>query len=98
MVSDLPEGYRWAREDEVDREDAIVVKLTVSANGNFYTQDEADIAVPLTVDDSLERENKFFQSYTDRGINPFKPYEPTVEDMLDEADFQDELWRSGYYQ
>jgi hypothetical protein len=42
-----PEGYRWAREDEIDRPDAIMVPLTVDSNGTPYTGDEADIAVPI---------------------------------------------------
>lgn len=40
--NDLPAGYRWAREDEMDREDAIVVPRT-----GQYTQGEADLAVPV---------------------------------------------------
>ncbi|HUG50146.1 MAG TPA: hypothetical protein VLZ78_04030 [Terrimesophilobacter sp.] len=42
-----PKGYRWAREDEIDRPDAIVVPLTVDESGHPYTQDEADLAVPV---------------------------------------------------
>lgn len=45
-VSDLPEGYRWANEDELDMTGAILVKRTTDINGVKYTQDEADIAVP----------------------------------------------------
>lgn len=44
-MSDLPKGYRWAFEDEMDREDAIVVMRTFDVNGVPYTQDEADVAV-----------------------------------------------------
>lgn len=43
---DLPKGYRWAREDETERSDAIVVHLTFDSSGKRYTQDEADLAVP----------------------------------------------------
>ena len=45
-MSDLPKGYRWATEDETDRDDAISVKRTVDSQGNPYTGDEADLAVP----------------------------------------------------
>lgn len=44
--TDLPAGYRWADEDEMDRPDAIVVRRTVDSTGRHYTQDEADLAVP----------------------------------------------------
>lgn len=46
--SDLPKGYRWAREDEMDRHDAIVVPRSVDSQGIPYTQDEADLAVPYS--------------------------------------------------
>jgi hypothetical protein len=46
MNTDLPKGYRWAREHEMDRADAIVVARSVSSNGHIYTQGESDIAVP----------------------------------------------------
>lgn len=42
-----PAGYRWANEDEMDRPDAIVVPLTVDNTGVPYTEDEADLAVPI---------------------------------------------------
>jgi len=42
-----PAGYRWAREDELDRDDVIMVPLTVSSNGHRYTGNEADAAVPI---------------------------------------------------
>jgi len=45
---DLPAGYRWAREDEMDREDAIVVPRTADSTGRPYTQGEADLAVPVS--------------------------------------------------
>jgi hypothetical protein len=45
-VTDLPEGYRWANEDELDMTGAILVKRTMNVNGVIYTQNEADIAVP----------------------------------------------------
>ena len=45
--ADLPEGYRWAEEMEMDRSDAIVVKRTFDSTGVRYTQDEADLAVPV---------------------------------------------------
>ncbi len=54
MDKDLPEGYRWANEEECERwsfgtldMEAIVVPRTVDASGKPYTQDEADLAVPL---------------------------------------------------
>lgn len=50
MSADLPFGYRWADPEELDREDAIVVRRTVDSEGVPYTQDEADIAVPLSAD------------------------------------------------
>jgi hypothetical protein len=46
MNTDLPKGYRWAREHEMERADAIVVARSVSSNGHIYTQGESDIAVP----------------------------------------------------
>jgi len=50
-ANDLPEGYRWATEEETERNEeiigAIVVKRTADSTGRPYTQDEADIAVPL---------------------------------------------------
>ena len=45
---DLPAGYRWAREDEMAREDAIVVPRTADSTGRPYTQGEADLAVPVS--------------------------------------------------
>lgn len=51
MSNDLPKGYRWANELESELykkiPGAIVVKRTADSNGQPYTQDEADIAVPL---------------------------------------------------
>jgi hypothetical protein len=47
LPAEPPEGYRWAREDETDRPDAVVVMLTFDVTGRRYTQDEADLAVPL---------------------------------------------------
>lgn len=47
---DLPTGYRWAREDELDRDDAVVVRRTADRQGNPYTHDEADLAVPIRHD------------------------------------------------
>ena len=44
---DLPAGYRWATEEEIERPDAIVVPRTVDYNGTSYTHGEADIAVPV---------------------------------------------------
>lgn len=49
MNNDLPIGYRWATEDEMDRPDAIAVKRTADSTGVAYTHGEADIAVPLGV-------------------------------------------------
>lgn len=48
--SDLPAGYRWAFEDELDRPDAIVVPRTADSTGRPYTQGEADVAVPILTD------------------------------------------------
>ena len=45
-MTDLPPGYRWATEEEMDRPDAIVVPLTADSTGRPYVQDEADLAVP----------------------------------------------------
>lgn len=45
--TDLPPGYRWASEMEMNREDAIVIKRTADNTGKPYTQDEADVAVPI---------------------------------------------------
>lgn len=45
--ADLPVGYRWAAEHEMDRDDAIVVSRTVDSQGVAYTHGEADIAVPI---------------------------------------------------
>lgn len=45
---DLPEGYRWATEEEMDAADAIVVQRHVDSSGRLYKQGEADVAVPLT--------------------------------------------------
>jgi len=51
VMSDLPKGYRWATEEESENweniPDIIVVPLTVDSQGNPYTQDEADLAVPI---------------------------------------------------
>jgi len=52
---DLPEGYRWATEEECEEITAgrprhivhIVVPRTVDSSGRPYTQGEADIAVPM---------------------------------------------------
>lgn len=58
-LDDLPVGYRWATEDESERyamggesalPDAIVVQRTFDSSGRLYTQNEADLAVPLEVD------------------------------------------------
>jgi hypothetical protein len=50
-MSDLPKGYRWATSEEtLDWENVpgiIVVPRTVDSNGVPYTQDEADLAVPI---------------------------------------------------
>jgi hypothetical protein len=57
-LEDLPVGYRWATEDECERyaragetalPDAITVPRTFDSSGKLYTQDEADLAVPLEV-------------------------------------------------
>lgn len=61
-MTDLPKGYRWATAEETERInsgenlDSIVVPLTVDSEGNPYTQDEADIAVPI----KKSRPNKNF--------------------------------------
>jgi hypothetical protein len=51
MAKDLPKGYRWATELETEYFDkidgAIVVSRTEDSNGQPYTQQEADIAVPI---------------------------------------------------
>jgi len=51
--TDLPFGYRWATEEEVEDppEGWILAPLTTDANGRPYTQDEADVAVPITMED-----------------------------------------------
>lgn len=49
MSTDLPSGYRWATEAEMDRADTIVVPRTADSEGHPYTQGEADLAVPVTV-------------------------------------------------
>jgi len=52
MSKDLPQGYRWATEDEAELAcmgllpQAIMVKRTHDSQGNRYAQDEADMAVP----------------------------------------------------
>ena len=46
-TNDLPAGYRWATEDEIDRPDAIVVLRDTDVNGVKYLLGEADVAVPL---------------------------------------------------
>lgn len=51
---DLPPGYRWANENEMNRPDAIVVLRTVDASGKTYTQDEADLAVPIEPRPNME--------------------------------------------
>lgn len=48
--TDLPSGYRWATEHEMDRPDAIVVQRTVDSTGRPYTEGEADLAVPVDGD------------------------------------------------
>lgn len=53
--TDLPDDYRWATEAETeaysahpgDYPDMIVVPRTADCNGVPYTQDEADMAVPI---------------------------------------------------
>jgi hypothetical protein len=55
VMSDLPEGYRWATAEECETyakatssvPGAIVVKRTVDSSGHVYTQDESDLAVPI---------------------------------------------------
>lgn len=53
-MSDLPTGYRWATEAETEAhargmlDAAIVVPRTTDSTGHPYTQDEADLAVPLS--------------------------------------------------
>lgn len=47
--TDLPPGYRWATEDELEAPGAIVVPRSADSNGVTYTQEEADIAVPVTM-------------------------------------------------
>lgn len=49
--TDLPGGYRWATAEETEAQNvpgAILVERTVDSTGVPYTQDEADVAVPLT--------------------------------------------------
>ncbi len=50
-TTDLPEGYRWADEEDLaDLPDGwIDVPRTVDSNGVPYTQGESDIAVPALV-------------------------------------------------
>lgn len=36
---------------------------------------------PETVEESEQRENDFFRSYTDRGINPFEPDIPEAPEV-----------------
>lgn len=47
--SDLPAGYRWAtaEETEAGHPDAIMVKRSTDSTGRPYTEDEADVAVPI---------------------------------------------------
>jgi hypothetical protein len=53
---DLPAGYRWATEEETEVIGAgvsiehLVVPRTVDSQGRPYTQNEADIAIPIEVD------------------------------------------------
>ncbi len=54
---DLPEGYRWANEDEceVDCGDgtipgSMMVTRTFDSQGNEYTHGEASLAVPIGTD------------------------------------------------
>jgi hypothetical protein len=53
VPNDLPAGYRWATERETERHarrpilGMIVVHRTVDNDGVPYTQDEADLALPL---------------------------------------------------
>lgn len=48
---DLPRGHRWATAEESETWETvpglIVVQRTADTAGNPYTQDEADLAVPL---------------------------------------------------
>lgn len=53
-MNDLPDGYRWATPVELDwlgrrdwPEPCRVIQRTVDAAGVPYTQDEADVAVPI---------------------------------------------------
>lgn len=46
-MSDLPKGYRWATEDEMDRDDVVWILLTKDSNGILYTGEESDAAVPV---------------------------------------------------
>lgn len=54
MDTDLPAGYRWATAEEAEDwtkyPGMLVVKRTADASGQPYTQDEADLAMPLEED------------------------------------------------
>lgn len=55
MNNDLPKGYRWATEDEVERyasdrynyPEYRIVSRTTDSSGIPYRENEADIAVPI---------------------------------------------------
>lgn len=63
--ADLPAGYRWATEEECAEiaatgrttmlDEHIVVPRTVDSTGKPYTQDEADIAVRIVIEEPLRR-------------------------------------------
>jgi len=61
--TDLPDGYRWATEEECYvleggqfPEEVRIVARTVDTLGRPYTEGEADIAVPIDYDMGLEPE------------------------------------------
>jgi hypothetical protein len=55
-ATDLPAGYRWATEDEMDRADAIAVRRTADSAGRPYDNEEFDMAVPTTVTEYVSGE------------------------------------------
>lgn len=88
-MTDLPTGYRWATGDETEnwtaRPDlfpfAIVVELTMDANGYRYTNGEADVAVPLLPIGSVEQEYDHYDydpAYDDHGV--VSPYDDRWDD------------------
>ena len=95
--NDLPAGYRWATEDETENfvqlTGAIVVKRTTDSNGVPYTQDESDIAVPISEDRFWRPSEESRKSFYPNDPEPKLPVKNergmyVVEEVIHHGDYR----------